>query len=69
MQLRASRNWFLSTEKQAEQETNVAPFTVNLIGGNTMNDGIIAVTGATGQQGSKVAKRLLAQGWKVRALT
>jgi uncharacterized protein YbjT (DUF2867 family) len=34
-----------------------------------MNDQIIAVTGATGQQGGKVAKRLLAQGWKVRALT
>lgn len=34
-----------------------------------MNDRIIAVTGATGQQGGKVAKRLLAQGWKVRALT
>jgi uncharacterized protein YbjT (DUF2867 family) len=34
-----------------------------------MNDRIIAVTGATGQQGGKVAKRLLAHGWKVRALT
>jgi len=34
-----------------------------------MDDKIIAVTGATGLQGSKVAKRLLAQGWKVRALT
>ena len=34
-----------------------------------MNNKIIAVTGATGQQGCKVAKRLLAQGWKVRALT
>ncbi|HVP20621.1 MAG TPA: NmrA/HSCARG family protein [Anaerolineaceae bacterium] len=34
-----------------------------------MNDRIIAVTGATGRQGSKVANRLLAQGWKVRALT
>ena len=34
-----------------------------------MNEKIIAVTGATGQQGGKVAKRLLAQGWKVRALT
>ena len=34
-----------------------------------MNDKMIAVTGATGQQGSKVARRLLAQGWKVRALT
>ena len=34
-----------------------------------MNERIIAVTGATGQQGGKVAKRLLAQGWKVRALT
>jgi uncharacterized protein YbjT (DUF2867 family) len=34
-----------------------------------MNDRIIAVTGAAGQQGGKVAKRLLAQGWKVRALT
>ena len=34
-----------------------------------MNEKIIAVTGATGQQGGKTAKRLLAQGWKVRALT
>jgi uncharacterized protein YbjT (DUF2867 family) len=34
-----------------------------------MNDKIIAVTGATGQQGGQVARRLLAQGWKVRALT
>jgi uncharacterized protein YbjT (DUF2867 family) len=34
-----------------------------------MDDKIIAVTGATGQQGNKVARRLLAQGWKVRALT
>ncbi len=34
-----------------------------------MNEKIIAVAGATGQQGGKVAKRLLAQGWKVRALT
>jgi uncharacterized protein YbjT (DUF2867 family) len=30
---------------------------------------VIAVTGATGQQGSVVARHLLAQGWKVRALT
>ena len=34
-----------------------------------MNDKIIAVTGATGQQGSAVAKKLLADGWRVRALT
>jgi len=34
-----------------------------------MNDQVIAVAGATGQQGGKVARRLLAQGWKVRALT
>ena len=34
-----------------------------------MNDKIIAVTGATGQQGSAVARKLLADGWKVRALT
>jgi uncharacterized protein YbjT (DUF2867 family) len=34
-----------------------------------MNNRIIAVTGATGQQGGKVAKRLLAHGWNVRALT
>ena len=34
-----------------------------------MNERMIAVTGATGQQGNKVAKRLLAQGWQVRALT
>lgn len=30
---------------------------------------IIAVTGATGQQGGAVARKLLADGWKVRALT
>ena len=34
-----------------------------------MNDKIIAVTGATGQQGGAVAGKLLADGWKVRALT
>src|SRR5258707_14845347 len=34
-----------------------------------MNDKIIAVTGATGQQGGAVARRLLAEGWQVRALT
>jgi uncharacterized protein YbjT (DUF2867 family) len=34
-----------------------------------MDDKIIAVTGATGLQGGKVARRLLSQGWKVRALT
>src|SRR5688500_2871464 len=34
-----------------------------------MNDEIIAVTGATGQQGGAVARKLLADGWKVRALT
>src|SRR5215213_11550645 len=34
-----------------------------------MNDRIIAVTGATGQQGGAVARKLLAEGWKVRALT
>ena len=34
-----------------------------------MNNKIIAVTGATGQQGSAVARKLLADGWKVRALT
>jgi len=34
-----------------------------------MNHKIIAVTGATGQQGGVVARRLLAEGWKVRALT
>ena len=34
-----------------------------------MNNRIIAVTGATGQQGGKVANSLLAQGWRVRALT
>jgi uncharacterized protein YbjT (DUF2867 family) len=35
----------------------------------SMNDKIIAVTGATGQQGRAVARKLLADGWKVRALT
>lgn len=34
-----------------------------------MKNKIIAVTGATGQQGGWVAKKLLADGWKVRALT
>jgi uncharacterized protein YbjT (DUF2867 family) len=34
-----------------------------------MNNKIIAVTGATGQQGGAVAQKLLAEGWKVRALT
>jgi uncharacterized protein YbjT (DUF2867 family) len=34
-----------------------------------MNRKIIAVTGATGQQGSGVTKKLLADGWQVRALT
>jgi uncharacterized protein YbjT (DUF2867 family) len=34
-----------------------------------MNSKMIAVTGATGQQGGAVARKLLADGWKVRALT
>jgi len=34
-----------------------------------MNNKIIAVTGATGQQGGAMAKKLLADGWQVRALT
>ena len=34
-----------------------------------MNNRIIAVTGATGQQGGAVARKLLADGWKIRALT
>ena len=34
-----------------------------------MNNKIVAVTGATGQQGGAVARKLLADGWKVRALT
>jgi len=34
-----------------------------------MKNEVIAVTGATGQQGRAVAKKLLADGWKVRALT
>jgi uncharacterized protein YbjT (DUF2867 family) len=34
-----------------------------------MNNKIIAVTGATGLQGGAVARKLLADGWKVRALT
>jgi uncharacterized protein YbjT (DUF2867 family) len=47
------------------------PFAVenNNFGDQTMYGKMIAVTGATGQQGNKVAKRLLAQGWQVRALT
>jgi uncharacterized protein YbjT (DUF2867 family) len=34
-----------------------------------MNGKMIAVTGATGQQGGAVARKLLEGGWKVRALT
>jgi uncharacterized protein YbjT (DUF2867 family) len=34
-----------------------------------MKNEIIAVTGATGQQGRAVAKKLLEDGWKIRALT
>jgi len=34
-----------------------------------MNNKIIAIAGATGQQGNAVARKLLADGWKVRALT
>lgn len=34
-----------------------------------MNNKVIAVTGATGQQGGAVARKLLADGWNVRALT
>ncbi|GJQ34911.1 MAG: hypothetical protein JETCAE01_09210 [Anaerolineaceae bacterium] len=34
-----------------------------------MSNKLIAVTGATGQQGGAVARKLLAEGWQVRALT
>ncbi len=34
-----------------------------------MSDRVIAVTGATGQQGGHVARTLLDKGWKVRTLT
>ena len=34
-----------------------------------MKNKMIAVTGATGQQGGAVARKLLAEGWQVRALT
>ena len=34
-----------------------------------MNNKMIAVTGATGQQGGAVARKLLADSWQVRALT
>ena len=34
-----------------------------------MNGKMIVVTGATGQQGGAVARKLLADGWQVRALT
>jgi uncharacterized protein YbjT (DUF2867 family) len=33
------------------------------------NDRIVAVTGATGRQGGAVARHLLSDGWRVRALT
>ena len=36
---------------------------------NQHTDGLIVVTGATGQQGGAVARHLLADGWRVRALT
>src|SRR5215207_1763622 len=36
---------------------------------NKMNNKIIAIAGATGQQGNAVARNLLADGWQVRALT
>ncbi|MGH3864069.1 NmrA family NAD(P)-binding protein [Actinokineospora sp.] len=35
----------------------------------TANDRVIAVTGATGRQGGAVARHLLSDGWRVRALT
>ncbi|ADD43543.1 NmrA/HSCARG family protein [Stackebrandtia nassauensis] len=35
----------------------------------TTKDKIVAVIGATGQQGGAVAKRLLAEGWRVRAIS
>jgi len=34
-----------------------------------VRDGIVAVAGATGRQGGAVARALIADGWKVRALT
>ncbi len=34
-----------------------------------MDDRIIAVTGATGKQGGATARKLLADGWKVRVMT
>jgi len=34
-----------------------------------MNERVVAVTGATGLQGGMVARKLLSDGWKVRALT
>jgi uncharacterized protein YbjT (DUF2867 family) len=34
-----------------------------------MSNKLIAVTGATGQQGGAVARKLLSEGWQVRALT
>ena len=34
-----------------------------------MNDKVVLVTGATGQQGGATARHLLANGWPVRALT
>ncbi len=37
--------------------------------GNRHERKTIAVTGATGQQGGAVARKLLQDGWKVRALT
>ena len=35
----------------------------------TARDGIVLITGATGRQGGSVVRHMLAQGWKLRALT
>jgi uncharacterized protein YbjT (DUF2867 family) len=35
----------------------------------TNNNGMVLITGATGRQGGSVASQMLAQGWKLRALS
>lgn len=52
--------------------TIMSRFILECAGGQMMTESssrVIAVTGATGLQGGAVARRLLEEGWRVRALT